>query len=167
MSADEFFTAPWSTLLMIITIVSCAILLGVILLGAFAGPRGNWLWIGSMVVLPLAILLIAAAFTVRGYILTDDALYVQRLGWRSKIELHNLVTVDLDSQAMEDSLRIWGNGGLFGFTGTFRNQKLGRYQAYATDPARAVVLKFPNRAIVLTPDNPERFVSAVLRRIHA
>ncbi len=167
MSADEFFAAPWSTLLIIITIVSCAILLGVILLGAFAGPRGNWLWIVSMIAVPLAILLVAAAFAVRGYILTDDALYVQRLGWRSKIELSHLVTIDLDSQAMEDSLRIFGNGGLFSFTGTFRNQKLGRYQAYATDPARAVVLQFRDRAIVLTPDRPEQFVGAVLRRINS
>lgn len=167
MSTDEFFTAPWSMLLIIITIISCAILLGIMLLGLLTEPRGNPLWVGSMVGIPLAILVFAAAFTVRGYTLSDRTLYVQRLGWHSTIELSNLVSIDLDSQAMEDSLRIWGNGGLFSFSGAFRNQKLGRYQAYATDPARAVVLQFRDRAIVLTPDRPEQFVGAVLRRINS
>jgi hypothetical protein len=167
MSAEEFFAAPWSTLLTVVSLVSCSILFGVILLGLVTGGRGNPFWLVLMVALPLTIVMVTAAFTVRGYILTDNTLYVQRLGWHSKIELNNFVNIEFDAQAMENSLRIWGNGGLFSFTGTFQNQKLGRYQAYATDPARSVIIQFCDRTIVVTPDNPERFVREVLRRSHS
>jgi hypothetical protein len=59
---------------------------------------------------------------------------------------------------MRGSLRLLGNGGLFSFSGEFWNRRLGRYRALATDPSRAVVLRYPGRTIVITPHDPQQFI---------
>ncbi len=156
--AGLLFKAPWGNTLITITALTCGLLLVIMLMGLFTGPRSQPVWIGCMIILPLTILLGSALFTVRGYTLTANTLYIQRLLWRTPIALENLQAAVYDPQAMNNSLRTWGNGGLFGFTGHFRNQKLGRYEAFATDLKRTVVLTFPNRKIVLSPDDPDTFV---------
>ena len=61
-------------------------------------------------------------------------------------------------------LRLFGNGGLFSYHGWFWNRRLGRYRLYATDPERAVVLRFARRTIVVSPGEPAAFVRALLDR---
>jgi hypothetical protein len=67
----------------------------------------------------------------------------------------------VDAEAMRRSLRICGNGGLFSFSGWYRSKRLGVFRAYVTDLNRTVVLTFPRRKIVLSPDQPEAFVEAL------
>ena len=50
-----------------------------------------------------------------------------------------------------------GNG-LFAITGWFRNRKLGLFRAFATAPRHSVVLRFDDRTLVISPEDPERFV---------
>jgi hypothetical protein len=59
---------------------------------------------------------------------------------------------------MRGSIRVLANGGVFSFTGRFWNRKLGWYRAFATDPSRAVVLRYPKRTIVITPHDPQHFI---------
>jgi hypothetical protein len=89
---------------------------------------------------------------------------VKRAGWKSRIDLHDLQSVEIDRDAMAKSVRLFGNGGLFCFAGLFRNKKLGSYRVFATDPVRAVVLRFTNRTVVVTPHEPENFAAALSRR---
>jgi hypothetical protein len=114
-----------------------------------------------MIVMPLLILMIAALFLIRGYVLTQDTLLVQRLGWNSRLALTGLRSVEVDPQAMAKSIKTFGNGGLFCFAGAFRNKKLGAYRAFATDPKLCVILKYDKRTIIITPENPDHFVSTV------
>lgn len=163
----SFFKAPWGNTLIAITALTCILLLGIVLLGLLTGPRAQPIWIGLMIVMPLTILVMTGLLTVRGYTLTANTLRVQRLLWDTKIALIDLQTAEVAPQAMRNSLRTWGNGGLFSFTGHFRSQKLGAYEAFATDLTRTVVLTFPNRRVVLSPENPEAFVHRVLQRRQA
>lgn len=158
MSQHQQYGAPWGTPLKLMSALSLVILVGVAVIGISSGPRDSAIWILSMIVMPLAILVIAAFFTIRGYVLTPDAILVQRLGWNSRISLSNLTAAEVDPNAMSRSIRTFGNGGLFCIAGAFRNKKLGAYRAFATDPKRSVVLKFFRRTVVVTPDKPEKFV---------
>lgn len=158
---NEVFKAPWAISLIAITVIVSTILLGIILIGLLTGPRSDFAWILAMVIIPLLILLTSVVFSIRGYAITDNTLYVQRLGWKTKIDLHGLIAADIDSQAMRHSFRKWGNGGLFSFSGKYYNRRLGHYEAYATDPRKAVVLKFHDRTLIITPDRPERFVARI------
>ena len=63
---------------------------------------------------------------------------------------------------MDGSLRIFGNGGLFAFTGKYRNRKLGIYNAYATALRLAVVIKLGDKkTLVVTPEKPEQFIESL------
>lgn len=94
---------------------------------------------------------------------TLNSVFVQQLGWHSRVDLSDLVSVDVDPAAMKKSLRTCGNGGLFSFSGRFRNKKLGSCRAFATVPNRSVVMRFPNRVVIMTPNNPDAFESEIRR----
>jgi hypothetical protein len=115
----------------------------------------------SLIVAPLLLLGATAFFMIRGYRLTAQTLLVQRLGWQTALSLDDLQSAEVDPEAMRRSLRTFGNGGLFCVAGHFWNRKLGAYRAFATDPQRAVVLRFSNRTVVVTPDRPETFVAMI------
>jgi hypothetical protein len=156
------FRAPWGTTLMAVTAATCVILVAVMLLGLITGPRDQPFWMITMIGLPLVILIACGLFMVRGYTLSNSTLYVQRLLWSTPIALDHLQSAEIVPEAMNHSLRTWGNGGLFSFTGHFRNAKLGPYEAFVTDFKRTVVLTFPDRKIVLSPQQPEKFVASIL-----
>lgn len=100
----------------------------------------------------------SALFTVRGYSVTPDAILIHRLLWTTRLSLAGLHSAQVEPDAMRRSLRLFGNGGLFSFTGFFRSKALGVYRAFVTDPHRTVVLHFPTRTVVLSPSAPEEFV---------
>ena len=146
----EHFFAPWSTKLKLMTGGLAAIL--IVAAAVTAGP-------GSLVI--LAILLVAAAFAIRGYSVMDGRLLIHRLGWSNKFDLSELVSAEVSPGATMGSLRTMGIGGLFGFVGHFHNEILGSYKAFATNELNTVVLVFGDQTIVVTPDDPEEFVEAV------
>ena len=114
---------------------------------------------GSLAI--LAILLVAAAFAIRGYSVMDGRLLIHRLGWSNKFDLSEMVSAEVSPGATLGSLRTMGIGGLFGFVGHFHNEILGSYKAFATNEFNTVVLVFGNQTIVVTPDDPEEFVQAL------
>lgn len=114
--------------------------------------------IGSVL---LAILLIPVTLTVRGYEVAPRELRIRRLCWDTRWPLDGLAVARLRPNAMAGSWRIWGNGGMFGFTGRFSNAALGRYRAYVTDHKRTVVIDSPHGILVVSPDRPEQFIAAI------
>lgn len=114
-----------------------------------------------LLAVPAAILVPTALLTVRGYELAGRELLVERLLWKTPIWLESVRSVEADADAMRRSIRLWGNGGLFGFTGWFWNKKLGRHRVFVTDPKRAVVLRMSQRTVVVSPDDPARFIHAL------
>jgi hypothetical protein len=139
------------------------LLIAVPVIGLAAIPGAGTVWLAVMVFAPLVILFAAAFFMIRGYELTGSELFIKRLGWKSTLNLQNLQHAEVDPEAMKRSIRLFGNGGLFCFAGQFRNKKLGRYRAYATDHGLAVVLRFTDKVVVVTPGAPDRFVEQINR----
>ena len=114
-----------------------------------------------VVYIPLLILIGTICFTIRGYRITSDYLHIDRLFWRMRIDLHALQSATIDPEATKGSFRLFGNGGLYSISGLFWNKTLGKYRAFITDPKYSVVLKFPQRTIVLSPDNPQLFCQQI------
>ena len=154
------FHAPWSRSLKWVSGFAVFVLLGIVGAGIIIPPH-LLLARFVMIIVPLAALVSALLFMVSGYVLTSSALEVRRPFWNTTIPLRDLMSVSGDSEALTGSMRLFGNGGLFAFTGLFWNRRLGRYRAFGTDPARAVILKFRKRMIVVTPDDPQRFIVRV------
>ncbi|MGH8276066.1 MAG: PH domain-containing protein, partial [Steroidobacteraceae bacterium] len=146
------FSAPWSRSVSLATTGSVAVLLLMMLAGLFTGPRQLLLWRVTMVGVPLVVLLSALPFMVRGYAVTERHIEVRRLGWSTVLPLAGLVAVTGEPEGLRGSLRLFGNGGLFGISGWFWNRRIGRFRAYATDPGRVVLLRYQDgRRVVVTP----------------
>lgn len=152
------FRAPWGRTLRLATGLSVALLVALMAGGVVALAQNARLAGVLMIAAPAAIILGALPFMVRGYVLSEHAIIVERLGWRTVLPLQGLQSVSGDATAMRGSLRVMANGGLFSFSGEFWNRKLGRYRALVTDPDRAVVLRYPRRVIVITPHDPQQFI---------
>jgi len=161
MSTIFAFGAPWARALKLTTLLAVSVcfslpVLGLFKFAAFPDPL-RW----TFMLLPLMFVAGAAPFMVRGYTVTDGAIIVHRLGWNFRLDLASLLSIEADPAALKGSIRLAGNGGLFAFCGWFRSNRLGVYRAFCTDLAHAVVLRFPDRTVVVTPDRPEKFVEAV------
>jgi hypothetical protein len=152
------FGAPWSRSLKTASIVSIILLALIAVVGTLGLPARLWPARVLMVALPATALAIGFVSVVSGYALSASELEVRRPLWSNSFPLTELLAVEGDPQAFKGALRLFGNGGLFSFTGYFWTRKLGLYRAFATDPQRAVVLKFARRTIVITPDDPLRFI---------
>lgn len=159
------FEAPWAVIVKVLTVLVFVLFIGASVLGLEGMPAttptlGRWL----MIVTPLVLLGAAVPFMVRGYVLRDDELLIERLGWCNHVPLNSVTSLAADPEALRGSIRLCGSGGLFGFWGLFRSRKLGIYSAYGTDPKRCVVMKLTGKTIVVTPDDPNRFVTEVVGR---
>ncbi|HKU13064.1 MAG TPA: PH domain-containing protein [Steroidobacteraceae bacterium] len=153
------FGAPWSAGVRTASMLSTAILALGMLAAILAPPLRLTSPLGLLLIgLPLLILVIALIYRVRGYTLTEDAISVQRGVGEIRLPLTGLRSVTGDVDAMRGSLRVFGNGGFFAITGRYWNRKLGWYRAFATDPSRAVVLRYASRTIVITPHDPQHFI---------
>jgi hypothetical protein len=117
------------------------------------GHEANWL-----VLLPVFLVIGCAPFCIRGYTLTPDRLIVHRLWWQTLIPLADLKSAEFVPRAMRWSIRTFGNGGLFSFTGRYWSRQLGSYRAFVTDLQQTVILRFPKRTIVVSPEPAEDFV---------
>jgi Bacterial PH domain len=156
------FSAPWGSSLRITTTVSLLVLLGVIVAAALLGPGQLMLLRLGLAGLPVLVVLGALPFMVRGYLLTEKEIEVQRLGWRTQLPLAGLVAVTGQPEGLRGSMRLFGNGGLFAMSGWFWNRRIGRFRAYVTDPSRAVLLRYRDgRQIVLTPHDVQHFIVRV------
>jgi len=113
------------------------------------------IWVGSGL---LVLVFGCALFTVRGYTVTGEAILVHRLFWVTRLPLKGLRSAQFEPNVMRRSIRTFGNGGFFSFTGFYRNKLLGSYRAFVTDRRQTVVLRYAGRIVVLSPESPEDFV---------
>jgi hypothetical protein len=120
--------------------------------------RGN---VTILAILAALVLLTTAILGIRGYQLTKDELHVKHFGWSQQWRLRDLRDINVRPGVLTGSVRTLGIGGFFGYVGRFRSSILGDYQAYVTDGSRAVVLRFSECTLVISPNDPAAFVSKV------
>jgi hypothetical protein len=163
----KHYAAPWGRRIWLITgLVSLlglvmALTLPLILPVRDSGER--WLvWLSSALV--LSIVGGTSLWMIRRFELTDDTLIIRRSFWTNRIPLAAIESVEVDGRACERAWKTIGNDGLFAMHGRFRSKRLGKFQAYVTDPANAVVLKVPGDTIVVSPESPHQFVKELNRR---
>jgi hypothetical protein len=157
------YAAPWGRGVKFATVFSVVLLGYLPILGTHVGPHQWFMWRLLMVGAPLVALPLGVLFMVRGYRATVQGIEIERFGWTTQLPLAGLKEVSADPLALLGSVRRLGNGGFFAITGTYSNPRVGRFRAWATDPARAVVLRFADHTVVLTPDDPQRFVHELAR----
>ena len=118
----------------------------------------------SVYVMPFSliiILILTYGFSPKGYALEDGQLVIFRPLQNKLYATTDILHVSIvDRKELKNSLRVFGVGGLFGYFGLFRNSRYGTMIWYATRRDQFVVIERSNgKTIVLTPDDPNLFVS--------
>ncbi len=158
---QHFPAAPWTNTLKFISLSATALLLfvGIAAWRKFSLFSGFPLvfGIGIVSVFP-AIPIFSILFMVTGYGVEGKVLFVERLFWSTPVSLEGLRKVWAEPGLCRGSIRIFGNAGLYSFTGLYYKAALGRYRLFATDLSKATVLELPSRKVVITPATPQVFI---------
>jgi hypothetical protein len=148
----KHYKAQWDTSLIVVSSLATVTCLGIAFV-AFRHGGASW-WLGLAL---LALVGGCALFAIRGYAVTPEAILVHRLLWTTRLPLAGLRSAQFEPNAMRWSLRTFGNGGFFSFSGFYRNKPLGTYRAFVTDRHQTVVLRYDGRTVVVSPASPEEF----------
>ena len=169
-SNSQVFTASWDgpmwVLNAILLVFYGSLTLVFLLIGLSVLQNNIWAGITMLSSSLLSLLALAgpAGFAPRRYEIKDDAIAIKRLIPKDvRIPFSKVCSIEPTGykHAFKNSLRIMGSGGGFGFYGSFTSQNLGRFQAYATRKSNCVLIRTQDRAVVVTPDDPDSFIAAV------
>mgnify|MGYP000100215410 CR=1 FL=1 len=157
----RFPAAPWPRNLKLISAGGTALVLAAGV-GAYLSIPAvpgftHFFGLGIALVFP-GILVVALLYAVTGYVLKGNDLFVERPFFSTRIPLSGLSRIQFEPRVCRGSVRIWGNGGLYSFTGLYRSKAVGTYRLFGTDLSRSVVLHLPRRAAVVTPAEPRAFL---------
>ena len=81
-----------------------------------------------------------------------------------RFPLVGLQSATPDRESLRGARKIIGNDGLRAISGRFRSKRLGRFHAYVTDPEHAVVLRWADRCLVISPQQPSLFIETARKR---
>jgi len=157
------FKATTGTRVMVITACYLALLMWIITRRVwFITDNGN-ARAGLYVVASMLIVLAVAVFQlVLGYHVTDDALIIRRPLSYVRLRRAHICSVEILPGGVGFVWRAFGIGGLFSFTGDYYNTRFGRMKWYRTRLDKTVLITtVAGRKIVVSPDDPESFVSAL------
>ena len=104
----------------------------------------------------------AYAWSPRSYAVSNGSIEVSRLIGTARIPLGGLREARAATKDdLRGCLRLFGNGGLFGYYGLFRTSKLGKSTWYVTNRGKAVVVVTGEKTALFSPDNVEGFIAAI------
>lgn len=107
------------------------------------------------------VLCLSYAYSARGYVCEGPRVIVKRLVGDVTIPLDGLREARLaTADDFRGCMRLWGNGGLFGYYGLFRTTKLGKCTWFVTNRKNAVVLVTAAKTVLLSPDDVTGFLAA-------
>jgi len=169
LSDREFAPAPlggrvrlmtWLAVVLVVTID--AVIVAELLLERHPPPWPVWPILLST---PAIVVVIWYGALVRRYRLLGGEIVIERAWLTMRLPLAGLVAVETDREALRGAWKVFGNDGLGAYAGRFRSKKLGKFRAYVSDPACAVVLRWPDRCLVVSPAQVGEFAEAVRARL--
>jgi hypothetical protein len=166
---DAEFAPAWlgtrvrlATLLSVVTVAMVALVTPVLMLQERHRPP--WPVFLAVGIAPAVVAAHWFLARIRRYRVVGGELLVER-PWRIvRFPLAGLQSVTPDREALRRMFKVAGNGGLGSISGRFRSKHLGPFRAYATDSEHAIVLRWPDRCLVISPQQHSLFVETVRKR---
>ncbi len=126
-------------------------------------------WIGlSFGVVTLTIVIFWCYMnSVKEYVIEGHTLIVQRIKGQKTFDLNALTSVENYSEVKHGmTWRTMGNGGLFGYFGSFSNKGVGDFSMYATRQKPLWILTLGKQKIAISPDDAS-FITALQELVKA
>jgi Bacterial PH domain len=164
----EFAPAPIGTRVRFATLLSAVAAFAVTVAAPVLMQRERhpppWPVYLAVGIAPAVLAVIWFTARIRRYRLVGEELQIQLPLRTVRFPLEGLKDVAPDREALRGARKIAGNDGLGAVSGRFRSKRLGWFRAYVTDGERAVVLRWPDRCVVISPDQPSWFIETVRKR---
>ena len=160
------FEAPWDktlkTITYAVTVFLIAEAIGISIALFFTATQTMALAVTILIVICNALILgFTYLYAPRGYVVDESGITVVRNRAAVHIEFGSIKEVSrIERGRFMKSLRTFGNGGLFGYYGSFRNKELGNFKMYATHGDNGVLIR-TDKYYVITPDRADEFVEVV------
>jgi hypothetical protein len=77
---------------------------------------------------------------------------------RKRFPLEGLVEATRDPKILRWAVKKRGNGGLGSIRGRFWSKRVGSFYAFLTDTENAVVLRWPDKVVAVSPADPDFFI---------
>jgi hypothetical protein len=166
-------SAPPSGVLKFITWMTMGILIFVTLMMVFAGtmtsglrsPVSGIMWGVAAFMAVGSVLLLWLSWAQKPRLIKVEAgkLIVERKSpWANiELDLGQLNRVEILDKLPLLTWRLWGNGGVFCFSGTFYQRGLGRFRASLTGLRNLVLIVTPQKTLVISPAHPQELVDYI------
>ena len=155
-SREQFAAAPYDTT----TRIASILMIAVVAVVALATRSAIAVGIGVLIVA------LAYAWSPRGYVVAGRAVTVRRLIGNVRIPLDGIREARTATRDdLGGAIRLFGDGGLFGYYGLFRTSRLGKCSWYLTDRSRALVVITAGRTALFSPADREGFLAAIRANI--
>lgn len=106
--------------------------------------------------------------SIKAVVVTDHELIVERKIGQRVYSLTEIEAVRPITTELLNTLRLFGNGGLFGYMGWFRNSNLGTYHANANRRDSQILLTFEDgKLLVLSANQSVELAQEIERRLDA
>jgi hypothetical protein len=79
---------------------------------------------------------------------------------KKRYPLAGAVDINLDPDILRRAFKIPGNGGTGAFRGRYWSRRVGKFDAYLTGEDHAVVVRWPDRVVAVSPEDTEFFILA-------
>lgn len=119
-----------------------------------------WLWLIPTVI-PILILVLAWLFSVRGYRVDDETLYIVRPFWSTEIPRADFREYEVVEDILTDARRVYANAGLFSYVGVYDTDAYGEVSAYVTHLYNLVLIHAGEEQYLLSPDDVPSMMAAL------
>ena len=153
-------SSPWSKGLIGMTIFGITIIIGGLALMLYAFndlSHFNKVAITILIVIIVTIVVTSLALMPKGVSINEKSLTIHLLLKKIIIPLDEIDSISAFHTNCQ-LIRVVGVGGLFGYVGIFKDEKIGKFDCYVTDFNKSYVIYRKNkRPIVVSVANPAIF----------
>ncbi len=123
------------------------------------GAVSHNVFIAGLAVLAFAL---CYAWAPRGYAVEGRTVVVKRLIGAARISLEDVREIrPATPDDLSGAIRLWADGGVFGYYGLFRTSRLGKCSWYVTNRRKAVVVITGEKTFLFSPDDVNGFLAAL------
>lgn len=161
----EKFKCTWGTSVRVITILTFSLLTVITIHIAYLSFTTNHfasMWVLAFVA-TLYVGVVSGTYLTSptGLELKGGKIIVKRPWKDVEIDIKDIKFIGRRKDKSLNDIRTMGNGGMFAFTGRFRNNEKGRYTAYFTNTQQMVWVETRSKLYCLSCEKPDTFVQKV------
>lgn len=151
-----------------LTVAGILIIIAAIVYEIWCVQQGMDLWIGITVTLILLATLLSVFMIHPQYIIADD----EGIGIHTLVRTRRIPYSDIERieraddcfMRWDNTVRLFGVGGMLGNIGWFRSSETGTYQAYVTDRTKAfIIYRKSGKPIAISVSEPDEFMPYYLK----